>query len=257
MPPVTIPILIWHDVQVVWGSDGVLQIDQRTFIAGSPERVPGPRVYKNGKPKLVDPAGPFARGWWEEQDKTVEDDGGESADGQAQAAGQEGEQVRGRVEEPAGTGTPTEDKDGDPKGSLGHGGVGERDDGHQLREVRVRVKRGGKAIDAMREEEEQKRELGTATTSREQASVNQQHRKGMTHPILLEETTLPLRTQRELQREREAARTSEEDGSRVMLTRDLDHVVLGRVPDRCGDCLVCACASVHVLCVYTHLCCAC
>ena len=55
--------------QVVWGSDGVLQFGAgETFIAGTPQRQPGPRSYKNGAPKLVDPSGPFKVGWWEEED---------------------------------------------------------------------------------------------------------------------------------------------------------------------------------------------
>ena len=55
--------------QVVWGSDGILQLGNgETFIAGTPQREPGPRSYKNGAPKLVDPSGPFRVGWWEEEE---------------------------------------------------------------------------------------------------------------------------------------------------------------------------------------------
>lgn len=55
--------------QVVWGNDGVLQIDTRMFIAGTPQRTAREKPYKHGAPKLVNPAGPFKIGWWEDQEE--------------------------------------------------------------------------------------------------------------------------------------------------------------------------------------------
>jgi len=72
--------------QVVWGTDGVLQLDANTFISGTPERVAGPtaRTSKKGnkqKPRLVDPAGPFALGWW--QDEALSDPPAQTGAGDA------------------------------------------------------------------------------------------------------------------------------------------------------------------------------
>ena len=58
--------------QVVWGTDGVLQLDANTFIFGTPERLPGEymKAAKKGiksHRRAVDPAGPFLVGWWEDE----------------------------------------------------------------------------------------------------------------------------------------------------------------------------------------------
>ena len=58
--------------QVVWGTDGVLQLDANTFISGTPERLAGAytkAAKKGNKPhrRAVDPAGPFVVGWWEDE----------------------------------------------------------------------------------------------------------------------------------------------------------------------------------------------
>jgi hypothetical protein len=58
--------------QVVWGTDGVLQLDANTFISGTPERLAGEytkSAKKGNKPhrRTVDPAGPFVFGWWEDE----------------------------------------------------------------------------------------------------------------------------------------------------------------------------------------------
>ena len=69
-------------VQVVWGQDGRLQLESNEFIPGTPQRLAGPRHYKNGAPKLLDPSGPFVVGWWQEDDYAHSQNGNSLADGE-------------------------------------------------------------------------------------------------------------------------------------------------------------------------------
>jgi len=69
-------------VQVVWGQDGRLQLESKEFIPGTPQRLAGPRHYKNGAPKLLDPSGPFVVGWWQEDYYSHSQNGTSLADGE-------------------------------------------------------------------------------------------------------------------------------------------------------------------------------